>query len=85
MSVVYIYIDKGVILSNKQRGENKPPITISFNRAGDTDIQCHGVKINGPCDVVYSGPTEPVKGIGAHVAIVIDTSATTFEVIRNDD
>lgn len=60
----YIHVDQRNIRKNLKEGTNLPIFTVLTYKS---NIKCHNVKINGPCELVYS-PNKPLN-CGARVFI----------------
>lgn len=57
--MIYITVCKNTVLSNKKRGENKPPIRIASGKYDKSPRRAHSVQIIGDSRVVYS-PDKPL-------------------------
>lgn len=66
----YIHVNQHIIRQNKKEGSNNPVITI---KEGKKNTYCHGVRILGPSEVIYSGNDKTLLTCGARVAVITES------------
>ena len=64
----YTHINRNIINSNRDRGENLPPVRFQKGKYGKATY-AHEVRIPGPSSVIYS-PHDPILPCGARMVIV---------------
>lgn len=73
----YIHVNQHVIRANKLHGKNDPVITI---KEGRKNTYCHGVRILGPSEIIYSGNESTLLSCGARVAIVTESEVEIVDI-----
>lgn len=67
MAKILIYANRNVIVNNRRKDLNDPPLTIIFPNGMQKDV--HGIKIDGTVEFIYSkeNPLPSGKNLWAEV------------------